>query len=81
MPINPHLQRIVQEDNRRTVDDIREGASQNKIMSVGIVWLSGMTTSLAFSWPRPHMRTSVKIMHARCWIGALWTSIYIQKLL
>ncbi|KAH7306739.1 hypothetical protein KP509_22G027500 [Ceratopteris richardii] len=65
MTINPHLRRIVHEDNRRTVDEIRAWVSQNKITSVGMLWLSGMATSIAFSWPRPHMKSSVKIMHAR----------------
>ncbi|KAH7306741.1 hypothetical protein KP509_22G027700 [Ceratopteris richardii] len=65
------LHTIVDEANRSTLDDIKEWMSQNKLKSVGMVWLSGVASSLAYNWSRPHMKTSVKIMHARVHSQAL----------
>ncbi|KAH7306738.1 hypothetical protein KP509_22G027400 [Ceratopteris richardii] len=65
------LQTMVEEANRSTLDNIKDWMSQNKLKSVGMVWLSGVASSLAYNWSRPHMKTSVKIMHARVHSQAL----------
>lgn len=31
----------------------------------GCLWLSGIAGSIAYNWSQPHMKTSVKIIHAR----------------
>ncbi|KAM0828829.1 hypothetical protein ACQ4PT_067285 [Festuca glaucescens] len=37
----------------------------------GCLWLSGISSSIAYNWSRPHMKTSVKLIHARMHAQAL----------
>ncbi|MCO5555988.1 hypothetical protein L7F22_009532 [Adiantum nelumboides] len=59
------------ENKSNTMNDIRQWVSEHKLRSVGMVWVSGVAASLAYNWSRPHMKTSVKIMHARVHSQAL----------
>ncbi|KAH7288342.1 hypothetical protein KP509_31G022800 [Ceratopteris richardii] len=45
--------------------------SEHRLRSVGILWASGIAVSLAYNWSRPHIPTSVKILHARVHAQAL----------
>uniref|UniRef100_A0A8R7TMK2 HIG1 domain-containing protein n=1 Tax=Triticum urartu TaxID=4572 RepID=A0A8R7TMK2_TRIUA len=37
----------------------------------GCLWLSGISSSIAYNWSRPNMKTSVKLIHARLHAQAL----------
>ncbi|TVU29483.1 hypothetical protein EJB05_21049, partial [Eragrostis curvula] len=37
----------------------------------GCLWLTGISSSIAYNWSRPNMKTSVKIIHARLHAQAL----------
>ncbi|RVW31601.1 hypothetical protein CK203_091111 [Vitis vinifera] len=50
---------------------IRKWVVENKLRSVGCLWLSGIGGSIAYNWSQPGMKTSVKIIHARLHAQAL----------
>ncbi|XP_059651041.1 uncharacterized protein LOC132298667 [Cornus florida] len=54
-----------------SVDSIRKWVVDHKLRTVGCLWLSGITGSIAYNWSRPAMKTSVKLIHARLHAQAL----------
>ncbi|KAL9261651.1 hypothetical protein AKJ16_DCAP14671 [Drosera capensis] len=53
------------------IKSIREWIVDHKLRTVGCLWLSGITGSIAYNWSRPTMKTSVKLIHARLHAQAL----------
>ncbi|KAH1192164.1 hypothetical protein GmHk_20G059229 [Glycine max] len=53
------------------IESIRKWVVEHKLRTVGCLWLSGITGSIAYNWSRPNMKTSVKIIHARLHAQAL----------
>ncbi|KAI4295186.1 hypothetical protein MLD38_040565 [Melastoma candidum] len=58
-------------EQKSTVASVREWVVDHKLRTVGCLWLSGITGSIAYNWSRPSMKTSVKIIHARLHAQAL----------
>ncbi|CAI9097069.1 OLC1v1033371C1 [Oldenlandia corymbosa var. corymbosa] len=56
---------------KSSFESIREWVSDHKLRTVGCLWLSGITGSIAYNWSQPAMKTSVKIIHARLHAQAL----------
>ncbi|KAI0511817.1 hypothetical protein KFK09_012449 [Dendrobium nobile] len=52
-------------DGASTMESLRKWVVENKLRTVGCIWLSGIGSSIAYNWSRPNMKTSVKIIHAR----------------
>ncbi|CAH9073831.1 unnamed protein product [Cuscuta epithymum] len=50
---------------KSTFDSAKEWVSEHKLRTVGCLWLSGITGSIAYNWSKPNMKTSVRIIHAR----------------
>ncbi|KAH7856543.1 hypothetical protein Vadar_002640 [Vaccinium darrowii] len=50
---------------------VREWVVDNKLRTVGCLWLSGIAGSIAYNWSQPNMKTSVKLIHARLHAQAL----------
>lgn len=50
---------------------LKEWVVEHKLRTVGCLWLSGITGSIAYNWSQPAMKTSVKIIHARLHAQAL----------
>ncbi|KAH7574671.1 hypothetical protein ACOSP7_008905 [Xanthoceras sorbifolium] len=50
---------------KTTFESVREWVVEHKLRTVGCMWLSGITGSIAYNWSQPNMKTSVKIIHAR----------------
>ncbi|KAK6803635.1 hypothetical protein RDI58_001419 [Solanum bulbocastanum] len=48
-----------------TMESVRKWVVEHKLRTVGCLWLSGIAGSIAYNWSQPHMKTSVKIIHAR----------------
>ncbi|XP_044498059.1 uncharacterized protein LOC123220108 isoform X2 [Mangifera indica] len=46
-------------------ESLREWVVDHKLRTVGCLWLSGITGSIAYNWSQPNMKPSVKIIHAR----------------
>uniref|UniRef100_A0ACD5YU16 Uncharacterized protein n=1 Tax=Avena sativa TaxID=4498 RepID=A0ACD5YU16_AVESA len=53
------------------IESARKWVVDHKLRAVGCLWLSGITSSIAYNWARPHMKTSVKLIHARLHAQAL----------
>ncbi|KAG4397456.1 hypothetical protein AAZX31_10G142300 [Glycine max] len=53
------------------IESIRKWVVEHKLRTVGCLWLSGISGSIAYNWSRPNMKTSVKIIHARLHAQAL----------
>ncbi|GAA0147172.1 hypothetical protein LIER_06938 [Lithospermum erythrorhizon] len=53
------------------IASLREWVIEHKLRTVGCLWLSGITGSIAYNWSQPNMKTSVKIIHARLHAQAL----------
>ncbi|CAF2144347.1 hypothetical protein BRARA_B03555 [Brassica rapa] len=51
--------------------EIREWIVDHKLRTVGCLWLSGISGSIAYNWSKPGMKTSVRIIHARLHAQAL----------
>ncbi|KAJ4805276.1 Hypoxia-responsive family protein-like [Rhynchospora pubera] len=47
------------------IESIRKWVVEHKLRTVGCLWLSGISGSIAYNWSQPNMKTSVKIIHAR----------------
>ncbi|XVF41860.1 hypothetical protein PTKIN_Ptkin01aG0314500 [Pterospermum kingtungense] len=58
-------------ESKSKIESIREWVVDNKLKTVGCLWLSGIAGSIAYNWSRPNMKTSVKIIHARLHAQAL----------
>ncbi|KAK4745599.1 hypothetical protein SAY87_011911 [Trapa incisa] len=58
-------------DTEWTSASLREWIVDHKLRTVGCLWLSGITGSIAYNWSQPNMKTSVKIIHARLHAQAL----------
>nr|GLL37331.1 uncharacterized protein LOC109181573 [Ipomoea trifida]GMD46900.1 Hypoxia induced protein, domain containing protein [Ipomoea batatas] len=56
---------------KSSFDSVREWVSEHKLRTVGCLWLSGITGSIAYNWSKPNMKTSVRIIHARLHAQAL----------
>ncbi|KAF3643193.1 hypothetical protein P3S67_018970 [Capsicum chacoense] len=56
---------------KSTFQYAREWISDNKLRTVGSLWLSGITGSVAYNWSKPNMKTSVRLIHARLHAQAL----------
>ncbi|KAH0725674.1 hypothetical protein MTR67_003463 [Solanum verrucosum] len=54
-----------------TMESVRKWVVEHKLRTVGCLWLSGIAGSIAYNWSQPHMKTSVKIIHARLHAQAL----------
>nr|XP_016439462.1 PREDICTED: uncharacterized protein LOC107765334 [Nicotiana tabacum] len=54
-----------------TFESVREWVSDHKLRTVGCLWLSGITGSVAYNWSKPNMKTSVRLIHARLHAQAL----------
>ncbi|TMW87132.1 hypothetical protein EJD97_020378 [Solanum chilense] len=54
-----------------TMESVRKWVVEHKLRTVGCLWLSGIASSIAYNWSQPHMKTSVKIIHARLHAQAL----------
>ncbi|XP_019093262.1 PREDICTED: uncharacterized protein LOC104713353 isoform X1 [Camelina sativa] len=52
-------------ESKTKLEEIRKWVSDHKLRTVGCLWLSGITGSIAYNWSQPAMKTSVKIIHAR----------------
>lgn len=59
------------EEPKNKFDSIREWIADNKLRTVGCLWLSGIAGSIAYNWSQPNMKTSVRIIHARLHAQAL----------
>ncbi|KAL8167182.1 hypothetical protein V2J09_008681 [Rumex salicifolius] len=59
------------DESKSRVQSIREWVVEHKLRTVGCLWLSGITGSIAYNWSQPNMKTSVKIIHARLHAQAL----------
>lgn len=57
--------------HKSTLDAFTEWVSEHKLRAVGALWASGLAASLAYNWSKPHMKASVKILHARLHAQAL----------
>ncbi|KQK00134.1 hypothetical protein BRADI_3g47500v3 [Brachypodium distachyon] len=53
------------------VESMRKWVVDHKLRAVGCLWLAGITSSVAYNWSRPTMKTSVKLIHARLHAQAL----------
>ncbi|CAH8259459.1 unnamed protein product [Arabidopsis lyrata] len=58
-------------ESKTKFEEIRKWVSDHKLRTVGCLWLSGITGSIAYNWSQPAMKTSVKIIHARLHAQAL----------
>ncbi|KAK1317168.1 hypothetical protein QJS10_CPA05g00394 [Acorus calamus] len=58
-------------ENKSKVESMREWVVDNKLRTVGSLWLGGLASSFAYNWTQPNMKTSVKIIHARLHAQAL----------
>ncbi|KAE9589585.1 hypothetical protein Lal_00000570 [Lupinus albus] len=58
-------------DAKTQFESLRKWVVEHKLRTVGSLWLSGITGSIAYNWSRPNMKTSVKIIHARLHAQAL----------
>ncbi|KAJ0014716.1 hypothetical protein Pint_19759 [Pistacia integerrima] len=58
-------------DAKTKFESFREWIVEHKLRTVGCLWLSGITGSIAYNWTQPNMKTSVKIIHARLHAQAL----------
>uniref|UniRef100_A0A453CUS6 HIG1 domain-containing protein n=1 Tax=Aegilops tauschii subsp. strangulata TaxID=200361 RepID=A0A453CUS6_AEGTS len=47
------------------IESMRKWVVDHKLRAVGCLWLSGISSSIAFNWSRPNMKTSVKLIHAK----------------
>ncbi|KAM0883623.1 hypothetical protein ACQ4PT_031529 [Festuca glaucescens] len=47
------------------IESARKWVVDHKLRAVGCLWLTGISSSIAYNWSRPHMKTSVKLIHAR----------------
>ncbi|EES05347.1 hypothetical protein BDA96_04G211900 [Sorghum bicolor] len=47
------------------IESMRKWVVDHKLRAVGCLWLGGISSSIAYNWSRPNMKTSVKIIHAR----------------
>ncbi|CAE5966237.1 unnamed protein product [Arabidopsis arenosa] len=54
-------------ESKTKFEEIRKWVSDHKLRTVGCLWLSGITGSIAYNWSQPAMKTSVKIIHASVW--------------
>ncbi|GFP99902.1 hypothetical protein PHJA_002134300 [Phtheirospermum japonicum] len=52
-------------EEKGKIESIREWVVEHKLRTVGALWASGIVGSLAYNWSQPHMKTSVKLIHAR----------------
>ncbi|KAG7576140.1 hypothetical protein ISN45_Aa03g005680 [Arabidopsis thaliana x Arabidopsis arenosa] len=48
-------------ESKTKFEEIRKWVSDHKLRTVGCLWLSGITGSIAYNWSQPAMKTSVKI--------------------
>lgn len=58
-------------EHKSKLESVREWVVENKLRTVGCLWLSGIAGSIAYNWSQPGMKTSVKIIHARLHAQAL----------
>ncbi|XP_010464082.1 PREDICTED: uncharacterized protein LOC104744691 [Camelina sativa] len=58
-------------ESKTKVEEIKKWVSDHKLRTVGCLWLSGISGSIAYNWSQPAMKTSVKIIHARLHAQAL----------
>ncbi|KAK6122611.1 hypothetical protein DH2020_043647 [Rehmannia glutinosa] len=58
-------------EEKGKLESIREWVVEHKLRTVGTLWASGIVGSMAYNWSQPHMKTSVKIIHARLHAQAL----------
>ncbi|KAM3704779.1 hypothetical protein ACJW31_03G031300 [Castanea mollissima] len=58
-------------ESKTKLESLREWVVDHKLRTVGCLWLSGITGSIAYNWSQPTMKTSVKIIHARLHAQAL----------
>ncbi|GFZ07077.1 hypoxia-responsive family protein [Actinidia rufa] len=62
---------MAEHNAKTTIESVREWVVEHKLRTVGCLWLSGITGSIAYNWSQPAMKTSVKIIHARLHAQAL----------
>ncbi|KAK6146178.1 hypothetical protein DH2020_020047 [Rehmannia glutinosa] len=55
-------------EEKGKLESIREWVVEHKLRTL---WASGIVGSMAYNWSQPHMKTSVKIIHARLHAQAL----------
>ncbi|CAN6232267.1 unnamed protein product [Urochloa humidicola] len=53
------------------IESMRKWVIDHKLRAVGCLWLTGISSSIAYNWSRPNMKPSVKIIHARLHAQAL----------
>ncbi|KAG2651976.1 uncharacterized protein LOC120656273 [Panicum virgatum] len=53
------------------IESMRKWIVEHKLRAVGCLWLTGISSSIAYNWSRPNMKPSVKIIHARLHAQAL----------
>ncbi|XP_074319130.1 uncharacterized protein LOC141656155 [Silene latifolia] len=58
-------------ESKTTMESARHWVAEHKLRTVGCLWLSGITGSIAYNWSRPTMKTSVRLIHARLHAQAL----------
>ncbi|KAF8097976.1 hypothetical protein N665_0278s0037 [Sinapis alba] len=58
-------------ESKTKIAEIREWIVDHKLRTVGCLWLSGISGSIAYNWSKPGMKTSVRIIHARLHAQAL----------
>ncbi|KAK9691932.1 hypothetical protein RND81_09G229900 [Saponaria officinalis] len=58
-------------ESKTSFESARRWVVDHKLRTVGCLWLSGITGSIAYNWSRPTMKTSVRLIHARLHAQAL----------
>ncbi|CAM8942698.1 unnamed protein product [Rhodiola kirilowii] len=58
-------------ESKYSIVSARKWVVEHKLRTVGCLWLSGIAGSVAYNWSKPHMKTSVRIIHARLHAQAL----------
>jgi hypothetical protein len=53
------------------MDSVRSWLVEHKLRAVGTLWASSLIGSFAYNFSQPHMKTSVKLIHARLHAQAL----------
>ncbi|KAK3029983.1 hypothetical protein RJ639_038082 [Escallonia herrerae] len=62
---------MAESNTKTSFESLREWVVEHKLRTVGCLWLSGITGSIAYNWSKPAMKTSVRIIHARLHAQAL----------
>ncbi|XP_009772823.1 uncharacterized protein [Nicotiana sylvestris] len=62
---------MAESNQHSSFESVRKWVIEHKLRTVGCLWLSGITGSIAYNWSKPNMKTSVRLIHARLHAQAL----------